>query len=71
MDTAATEKVTRMAFPDNELRCLIKENANLHGSAFGLVLFLVARGEIEPPTQGFSKQGSTGRAEAILAAPAK
>jgi len=30
------------------------KNANLHGLAFRLTLFLVARGGIEPPTQGFS-----------------
>jgi hypothetical protein len=34
-------------------------------------LFLVARGGIEPPTQGFSKQGSITHACAILAASAK
>ena len=35
------------------------KNANLHGLAFRLTLFLVARGGIEPPTQGFSILCST------------
>jgi hypothetical protein len=35
------------------------KNANLHGLAFCCTAeFLVARGGIEPPTQGFSKQDS-------------
>ena len=37
----------RICGPENK-------NANLHGLAFCLTLFLVARGGIEPPTQGFS-----------------
>jgi hypothetical protein len=33
------------------------KNANLHGLAFLLGMFLVARGGIKPPTQGFSIPG--------------
>jgi hypothetical protein len=60
------------AFAGRRLGCRTeKKNANLHGLAFCLTLILVARGGIEPPTQGFSKQGSDEVASAIFAASAK
>ena len=44
------------------------KNANLHGLAFCLILILVARGGIEPPTQGFSSPRSVNASLAKLLA---
>ena len=41
--------------PDTRIAESKTKNANLHGLAFCSTLFLVARGGIETPTQGFSR----------------